>query len=339
MKKLLVVLLSLLMLVACTGGKTPEEPEKPDTPETTVEYLGFGNDTYFGSTSNATADADGVTEFDTTYAFVATDEAGVITYVKFDVAQNKVSYAADGTITVSEDTRTKVEKQGDYNMKTYGNSVGELYEEVAALEAWLVGKTAEDFNAAIDWQDGSSKATDADLLAGCTINVGDFYKALVNAVANRVAVEGVAAKGAGSYTHYDEIKNPTADEDATVTLNTDMFAVAVDADGKIVYASHDSAQNKVTINAKGEATLNEDTRSKKAKQGDYNMKTYGNSVGEWFEEVAALESWCLGKTVEEVSAVVDWQDGSSKANDADLLAGCTINIGGAVKALEAAEIK
>ena len=48
----------------------------------------------------------------------------------------------------------------------------------------------------------------------------------------------------------------------------------------------------------------------------------------------ALESWCIGKTVEEVLATP--LDESGKATDADLVSGCTVHINAQLKALEKA---
>ena len=51
---------------------------------------------------------------------------------------------------------------------------------------------------------------------------------------------------------------------------------------------------------------------------------------EWFEQVDAYELWCVGKTVDEVKAVVG-EDGAP--TDETLLTGCTIKVGDITKAV------
>ena len=69
------------------------------------------------------------------------------------------------------------------------SSIGkEWYEQAAALEEWCIGKTVEEVLGmkTFDRGDGSHTMVpdEADLKAGCTITVGDYLKALVNAAAN-----------------------------------------------------------------------------------------------------------------------------------------------------------
>ena len=55
------------------------------------------------------------------------------------------------------------------------------------------------------------------------------------------------------------------------------------------------------------------------------MKAYGGAAKEWYEQAAAFDATCIGKTVAEITGLV--------ADTADLqAAGCTIDVNAMVKA-------
>ena len=62
--------------------------------------------------------------------------------------------------------------------------------------------------------------------------------------------------------------------------------------------------------------------SKMELQDDYAMRPASGIGAEWFEQVEALEDYCVGKTPEEVAGIA--LDGDGKATDADLIAGITM---------------
>lgn len=106
----------------------------------------------------------------TDLALVAKDADGKIQWVDIETAKIK----NDGS-----ELRTKTEQQKDYNMAAASPIQKEWFEQVAALEAALIGKTADDV-AKLAGDDG--KATDADIAAGCTITVNAFQAALEKAM-------------------------------------------------------------------------------------------------------------------------------------------------------------
>ena len=123
------------------------------------------------------------------------------------------------------------------------------------------------------------------------------------------------------------INNTSAQVDGTVAT------VVTDADGKIVLCRVDAIQNKVTLDG-GNYTIT-NTKSKMELGDDYNMAKYGHSlvgnetVKEWYEQAKAFETWCVGKTVNEVKgmATQTMDNGYVISKDQALLdAGCTISI-------------
>ena len=134
--------------------------------------------------------------------------------------------------------------------------------------------------------------------------------------------------GLGVYTSVSAT-DATEDKDGQGQATITAAAVLVDNDGKIVKAFIDVADNKVTYTASGKAVAVEAFSTKYEQGPDYNMVAYGGAVKEWFEQAAAFDAACLGKTASEITAMM----GEDAKGNADLqAAGCTIAISGFVKA-------
>lgn len=132
---------------------------------------------------DATEEADGLNQVDTTIVAAVTDADGKVVVAKTDCTQGKITFNAKGEATVDTTAaiQTKLEQGDNYNMAKYGQkhdgSEGqplEWYAQAAAFDAALVGKTAADF-AALAGAD--SYATGDLATAGCTMSVGDMIKA------------------------------------------------------------------------------------------------------------------------------------------------------------------
>ena len=99
---------------------------------------------------------------------------------------------------------------------------------------------------------------------------------------------------------------------------------------------------KAAFDATGAASgeLNAAPQTKKELKEGYGMKRVSAIGKEWYEQAAALEEWCVGKTVAEVLAMstFDRGDGSHTMvpDEADLKTGVTITVGDYLKALELA---
>ncbi len=130
-----------------------------------------------GHSKDATAEADGTLEVNTTACALALGDDGKIVSVTFDVAQARGTFNASGVITSEKDKEltSKVELDDNYGMRKASPIGKEVDEQIAALEAWCVGKTPEEVAA--------GSADDADLKAGCTITLNDFIAALTEAAA------------------------------------------------------------------------------------------------------------------------------------------------------------
>jgi len=116
-----------------------------------------------------------------------------------------------------------------------------------------------------------------------------------------------AATGLGSYT-----TGKVAD--GKVSVDTYMCAVTLDENGKITGVDFDVVQASAAADT--DATF--EAQSKRELGDNYGMKAISPIGKEYFEQMDALEAWCIGKTVEEVIA--------GSADDADLKAGCTVGI-------------
>lgn len=141
------------------------------------------------------------------------------------------------------------------------------------------------------------------LFAGCSANAAESYKLGMSV--------SVAYKDG-------QVGNVSAD--------MNVAAVILDKDGKIVDCRLDAVQSKVEIAdgflADGAAKLV--FKSKYDLGDEYNMKTYGGAIAEWYEQADAFSQYCIGKTAEEVKNTA--VDEKGKPTDADLSAGCTIAV-------------
>ena len=137
---------------------------------------------------DATEEAEGLNQYDTTVVAAVTDAEGKVIIAKTDAAQAKFGFDAKGVVTSEAgDIATKLELGDDYNMATYGanmdkngdGKVLEWYAQADAFNAALVGKTAADFAALA----GADTYATGDLAAaGCTMAIGDMIKAAEAAV-------------------------------------------------------------------------------------------------------------------------------------------------------------
>ena len=116
---------------------------------------------------------------------------------------------------------------------------------------------------------------------------------------------------------------------ATVTV----AAVTLNKDGKIVACQLDCADATVEYTADGKALAKDSIKTKYESGKDYNMDAYGNAAKEWFEQADAFEGVVIGKTVDEVKALV--VEGN-KGSDEVINAGCTIMVHEFAKAIEKA---
>lgn len=153
--------------------------------------------------------------------------------------------------------------------------------------------------------------------------------------------ESVITKvGLGVLTSIGKSKDK-GEEGATGQVDTTMAAVAFDKDGKIVKVSIDVAQSKVAFDKEMQlkTNLEEAGKTKKELGADYGMVGASTIKKEWFEQMAELEKWLVGKTVEEVKAMkVMERDESHKSvpDEEDLKTSVTITVESYIAAVEKA---
>ena len=318
MKKMLALLLSaalILSVFAFVGcGKTEEKLN-----------LGFGVYTSAKAT-DATEDKNGQGQATVTGAVVLVDSEGKIVKCFVDCADSTVAYTAAGEAVEASAFATKYEKGADYNMKAYGGATLEWYEQADAFCGAIAGKTLAEVKAMVAKEDNDVVS------AGCTIDVADFVMAVEKAVNNAAPSEATAndALKLGVSTAQSK-KDATEDANGYNQIETTFFAAAINGEGKIVASTADCVQVKFTFDANGASTFGETTtvESKYEKGDAYNMKAYGGATLEWYEQADAFCALTIGKTANEVSALL----ADDNYGTADVkAAGCTVLVDGFAKA-------
>ena len=151
----------------------------------------------------------------------------------------------------------------------------------------------------------------------------------VSAETMGMAVHTVVAKAENAYT--DDGKTT----DGKYSLETAVCTVLLDDTGKILNVRFDLTISDLGVNAQGEVLTEAGTemKSKMDLKEAYGMGKYA-PAGEWYQQVQALEKFCVGKTVEEVLAVPTSPSGVMETED--LKTSCTIGVSDLLKALELA---
>lgn len=304
MKKVVAIVLVAMMVLALAACGNTDEPAVT----TTAYKTGLGVSASM-SGSDVDGEDDGKTQADVTVCEATFDGDGKIVAVSFDVIQCKATFNK-GVATVAENILTKRELGDDYNMVKYSNptAVGEWYEQAAAFEAYCVGKTAEEVaGMALGTNSADHEGTPAveELKSTCTMVVTDFQDALSKAYANATNENTTYAKAGLGMVAGMTGTDATAEDDGKTQADVTSCAVALDADGKIVAISFDAIQCKATFTADGVVTVAEAISTKKELGDNYNMAKYADpaAVGEWYQQIAALEQYCLGKTPADIASM------------------------------------
>ena len=351
MKKILALVLALCMvfaLCACGQAAAPaaapaeapaeeaaapaEEAAAPaeEAAPAAAEYkLGMGVSVSTDSTK------DGLAQVDATFAAVVTDANGVIVAVRLDCAQNKMDVSA-GVCDPAKAFESKMELGDAYNMKTYGNSIGEWYDEAKGFEAYCVGKTATEIAGMelVVNEEGHHVSTDEALLATCTISVEAFIEAVVKACDDAWAVsfesDGNFTVGAACKSTADESTDPTDDTAGVVKMYTEFGAAVIDADGVVLAALNDAIQPQIGFDKAGAIGDVKFVGTKRELGDNYNMVKYGAAIAEWDAQSAAFSAYCTGMTAAEIMALETQvnEEGHEVSVDDALLAQCTMSIGG-----------
>ncbi|QUL98463.1 MAG: hypothetical protein IMF26_10715 [Candidatus Fermentithermobacillus carboniphilus] len=304
---LVVLSLALLTLAGCQSGPT-------------IAKIGLGHITSISKSTDLTVDKDGnvvppVAQVDTVIAAVAFDKNGKVVKVTIDTAQTKVNFDKDLQITsdIKAEGKTKVELGDQYGMAKASSIKKEWYQQIAELEKWMVGKTVDQIKAMKTKQRDAAHPAVPDvpeLTSLVTITVQDYIAAVEEAYKNAVEVpKGAATLGLGHIVKTDKSvgysKTDTAETLPVAQVNTTMAAVAFDKNGKVVRALIDTAQTKVQYDKDGKVTSDKTAPVKTKKElGDqYGMAKASSIKKEWYQQIAELEKWMTGKTIEQIKAM------------------------------------
>lgn len=141
--------------------------------------------------------------------------------------------------------------------------------------------------------------------------------------------------GLGVYAYYEKASDADGDTDGEGEVVATAAAVLVDANGKIVKCVIDTADNSVYYTSDGKFVAAGEFKTKYEQGEAYGMKAHAGSAKEWYEQADAFAALTVGKTVDEVKALV--ADGG-KGTDAVISAGCTIAVSDFVNAVEKAVV-
>ncbi len=338
MKKLLALLLALVMVLsfaACATEVEPEEPVEPSEPETPVDEepvveaatytLGLGTVVSTGSTK------EGLAQVDATFASVVTDAEGVIVAIDLDVAQSKCAANEAGVFSAEGfDDRTKTEKGPDYGM-TVASPIGAEWDaQMAAFEAWAIGKTV-DYVVGVELVEHNNHQVamnEADLYAGCTMDISAFQAAVADSAnyTTEFTTEGAIKLGLGVVTSCT-VKEATAEAAGSIQMYSDYAAVVVAEDGTILAGCLDAIQPAIALAADGALTPKEDLRSKYTLKEEYGMIPASPIGAEWYTQADAYCAYLVGKTGEAIGAMeLVESNGHMVSTDEALYAGCTMSI-------------
>ncbi|MFV0255276.1 MAG: hypothetical protein ACK5G7_04020 [Erysipelotrichaceae bacterium] len=328
MKKFFSILMSALLvlsLVGC-GGTT--------TDESASLKLGFGAVANIAKSKDAAADADGLSYGYVTQAGVLVDADGKITKIVLDSIQAKANFDATGAVT-SDLTVAPVSKKvlgDDYGMKETSADGGlglEWFEQAANFEAWAVGKTVEDLQAAVNEE---GYPADTDLATGVSVDISSWIAATVlameNAVDSAATAEDTLKLGTtASISEKDIGKIRSAITFAAYTLNGDDVITASIVDAMNIDVLFDET-GKIT------SDLTTTFKTKLVLKEEYGMKETSaeNGIGlEWYEQSNNYSAHAVGKKVADLAADADEE--GNVVNE-DLSTKVSVVISGWIKAFE-----
>ena len=296
---------------------------------------------YSSSCADATADADGLAQVDVTAGAFTLSADGTITDVDLDCVQTKINFNASGELTTEDGTTwtTKTDLEYEYNMVPASPIGKEWFEQTAFFEDYCIGKTVADV-AGISIDAETSHPTEADLITGCTMNVNAFIDVLNKSQSTLEVPEGELALGfymtAAYASGHSGSSSASADGNGLAQANVDIYAVTINSEGVIVDCKIDAIQCKTEFDAAGALVteIGAQNLSKMELGDDYAMRAASGIGAEWFEQVEALEQYCIGKTPAEVQGIA--LDDAGKATDADLIAGITMPLGDFISGVVAA---
>lgn len=151
--------------------------------------IGIGVVSTTSESHPASSEEYGSASFDTTVCGLCVDDSGVILAVRFDTLEAGLGFDSAGAFTddIGADILTKRELGDDYGIGAVSSIGKEWYEQVNALEDWMVGKTINEvMSMKVYERDATHKHVpdEEDLKTSVTISVTDQLRALEKAYAD-----------------------------------------------------------------------------------------------------------------------------------------------------------
>ena len=149
--------------------------------------------------------------------------------------------------------------------------------------------------------------------------------------------EGAVKTGLAVITTAADSTSATAEAAGAVKLDSTLVAVTVDDEGIITSCAIDSIPATVNVDATGAITtdLAAAVPTKNELGENYGMVAWGGAIAEWDAQVAALCSYAVGKTVEQLKNGAIDETGKAPEGS-ELASSATIYLGGFVSGIEAA---
>ena len=288
-----------------------------------------------GDSKAASAEGEGLAQLYTT-ATALTMDGETITSCVIDAVQAKVNFDATGTVItdLSAPVQTKNELGENYGMVAWGGAIAEWDAQAASFASYITGKTAADV-ASIAVTETTAPA-EADLAASVTVKIGGFQDLIAKAAGVEVQ-SGALKTGLAVVANVKDSKSASAEEAGEAKYDVTMVAVLVDDNGVIQDCIIDGISTSVEFDAAG-ALVTDVAAAPQTKNElgeDYGMVAWGGAIAEWDEQAAALASYAVGKTVEELKSGAIDETGKAPAGS-DLATQATIYLGGYVSAIEKA---
>ena len=303
----------------------------------TGDRLGLGIETNMSKSTDA-GDEDGLAQAYSMYTAATFGPDGRITSCILDGSQSNVNFDRTGKITtdLTVAPQTKNELKEAYGMKVASGIGLEWYQQAENYAQYALGKTPAELSGLAVNDHGSP--TDAELAASVTIGIGDFNAILQKAAENAGAAslsEGGLMTGLAVINSVGSSKD-AGDEDGLAQADSNVVAVLVDADGRIVDCKIDGVQAKIPFSKEGKLLVGTDTmfRTKQELKEEYGMKKASGIGREWNEQADALAAYVTGKTLDEIRGIAVTEDGH--AGDAELASSVTMSVGGWLETVEKA---
>ena len=137
--------------------------------------------------------------------------------------------------------------------------------------------------------------------------------------------------GLGHVVSLNSSKNATADANGAVQVDVTMAAVTIDSKGVIQKVTIDVIQAKVDIDDSGKilTDLSAEIKSKVELGDEYGLIRQSKIGRNWDEQIAELEKWMIGKTIDQIQGIKTKKVDDSHPNvpdEPDLTSKVTITI-------------